>query len=269
MATDLDYDDGMSQLPKGVFRISPSSFNSFMVTPHIWYRTQVLKDEEFIFKGSTASVLGTVVHYCAECAAKYKKPDIEEIERYTDTFKYNKDVDLIEVGKQYKDMANTLITEYVGRQVFKEVETYLKYDLGDGVWVAGSVDAITNGSIIDYKTYNSKAKPRAIPSHYLYQLLIYAFLAKKSGIDITHVTLVYINRNIVGGISEKTGKPLKSYPPEVTKISRAVTEEDMEWIENLLMLCKRTYVTAQNHLKLVPLLYRDLRLETKLKELDM
>ena len=45
--------------------------------------------------------------------------------------------------------------------------------------------------------------------NYKYQLLCYAYIYTKQGVDIDRIRLVYVNRPIAGGISEKTGKPLK------------------------------------------------------------
>ena len=59
--TPLDYVSGSSILPEGTFGISPSSMNDFVTAPHKWYRDNVLGQNSFT--GSTASVLGTIVHY--------------------------------------------------------------------------------------------------------------------------------------------------------------------------------------------------------------
>lgn len=260
MATELDYESGMQYLPEGVFKISPSSFNTFLHYPYEWYKVFVKGEEGFT--GNTASVIGTIVHYAAEKVAKGETPRASEVVEYINSFDNSEDVDASIVHNVYPVMANTLIETYVSKNSYSHVEEFLSYDLGDNVWLGGSIDAIHNGDIlVDYKTFNSKSKPKSIPIHYKYQLLIYVFLARKNGINITQIRLCYINRPIIGGISEKTGKPLKNYPSEVTVLTEVVSEEEVEGIERLLMMCKDTYLMGLRNPEMVDLLYRDSRLK--------
>ena len=257
--TELDYQGGMDKLPEGVFKISPSSFSRFMERPHFWYREQILGEGGF--EGNTASVIGTLCHYVAEKVAKGLVPDKEQISQYVLNHKDNEDVDPIEVLSQYKPMAERLVNDYVLKNMPEIAEDFIAYDLGDGVWTAGSVDAFDNGCIVDYKTYNSKSKPKVIPMGYRYQLLIYAYIYTKLGYEVDRIRLVYVNRNIVGEISEKTGKQMKSYPPEVTVLTESITKDDLDFIESLLTMCKETYLKAKEDPSLVHLLYRDMRLK--------
>jgi hypothetical protein len=78
--TKLDYVSGAKILPDGAFGISPSNISKFFDKPHEWYREQVLGEEGFT--GSTASVLGTCVHFCAEEYAKTGKVDVDSIYKY-------------------------------------------------------------------------------------------------------------------------------------------------------------------------------------------
>ena len=257
--TELDYYTGMDKLPEGAFKISPSSFSRFMDRPHEWYREQVLG--EGTFEGNTATVIGTLVHYVAEKVAKGETPDKAAIAQYVANHEDNEEVDTAVVLKEYVAMAERLVNDYVLPNIPEIVEDFVAYDFGNNVWVAGSVDAFDNGMIIDYKTYSSKTKPKNIPMGYRYQLLIYAYAYHKLGYAVDRIRLVYVNRNIDGGISEKTGKPLKSYPPEVTVLTEAITQDDLDFIESVLTLCKETYLKAQEDPSLVHLLYRDMRLK--------
>ncbi len=257
--TELDYYDGMDQLPEGVFKISPSSFNTFMNRPHMWYREQVLG--EGTFEGNTATVIGTLVHYVAEKVAKGEEVNKAEITQYIANHEDNEDVDTVVVLRDYVAMAERLVNDYVLKNVPEHVEDFIKYHLGDGVWVAGSVDAFDNGCIIDYKTYSSKTKPKSIPMNYRYQLLIYAYIYAQLGYAVDRIRLVYVNRNIDGGVSEKTGKPLKSYPPEVTVLTESIGKDDLAFIESVLFLCRDTYLESLAKPSLTYLLYRDYRLK--------
>ena len=258
--TKLDYDSGVDKLPDGVFKISPSSFSRFMDRPYEWYREHVLGEGGF--EGNTASVIGTLVHYVAEQVSKGNTPDKGEMAQYVANHKDNEDVDSSTVLTDYVPMAERLVNDYVLPNMPEAVEEFIQLDLGDGVYAAGSVDARDNGMVIDYKSYNSKSKPKSIPMHYRYQLLIYAYIYTKTGIPIDRIRLVYINRNIVGAISEVTGKQMKSYPPEVTVLTESITKDDLDFIESVLTLCKDTYLKAKEDPSLVHLLFRDMRLKS-------
>ncbi len=257
--TELDYYTGADQLPEGIFRISPSSFSTFMERPHIWYREQVLGEGKF--EGNTASVIGTLVHYVAEKVAKKEKVDKDEMAQYVVNQTDNEDVDTAVVLRDYVLMAERLVNDYVLKQTPTAIEDFVAYNLGDDVWVAGSVDVLDNGCIVDYKTYNSKSKPKGIPMNYRYQLLLYAYIYTQLGIEVDRIRLVYVNRNIDGGISEKTGKALKSYPPEVTVLTESITKDDLDFIESCITLCKETYLKSLADPSLTHLLYRDMRLK--------
>ena len=70
-----------------------------------------------------------------------------------------------------------------------------------------------------------------------------------------------MNRNIDGGMSEKTGKPLKSYPPEVTVLVESITEEDIEFIDGLLDLCADSVLAGQEFPELLHVIWNDPRLK--------
>lgn len=261
--TALDYNNGDDDLPEGAFRISPSSFSSFMSYPHQWYREKLLGEEGFT--GNTSSVIGTIVHYCAECYAKDIEINKEEIEQYISNHQLHPDVETSIVRSQWLPMAETLINDYVRYNKPTEVEPFVKYELQPGYFPSGSIDNITGDIIVDYKTYNSKTKPRGIPQNYKYQLLIYAYICRKLGKQIDRIRLVYVNRTIDGTyISDKTGKQCgKIHPPEVTVFTEMITQDDMDFIESLLNLCIESVMKVKEDPSLAYLIFRDYRLKEK------
>lgn len=74
------------------------------------------------------------------------------------------------------------------------------------------------------------------------------------------IRLVYVNRPIDGGISEKTGKPLKSYPPEVTVLTECITDEDWDLISNTLMLIALSVKKIKEDPSLIPLIFKSMKL---------
>lgn len=266
MTNPLEYNDGSANLPTDCkFKISPSKFSTFMDRKHNWYREQILKEEGFTY--STASVLGTIVHYCAEMAAKSEEVNISHIMSYVESFDINDDYNPEIVIDNFQIMSERLVNDYVMANIdsYLEVEPFKVCELKNGFYVGGSLDVIQgtkqDAMVVDYKTYSSKTKPRSIPMNYKYQLLVYAYVLSQLGYEVIRVRLVYVNRNIIGEVSEKTGKRLKSYPPEVTVLTEVITSEDLLFIKSLLDLCVESVEAAEKHPELRHVIFNDYRLK--------
>ena len=250
----------------GVFRISASQFSKFVDRPWDWYREHILGEDGFT--GSTSSVLGTIIHTAAERVANNLPFTKEHVEEFLATIT-DPEIDKSTIREQYPLMAAELINSYVlpNKQSFHEAEPFLTIDLGSDIEVGGSIDRVESCGdggtyrIIDFKSYHSKTKPKKIPQGYKYQLLIYASVYSKCKQPISEIRLVYINRHIDGGFSEKTGKPLKSYPPEVTVLTEPVTADDIAYIDSMIDMCRETLLAAEAHPELIWLLFRDPRLK--------
>lgn len=266
MTNPLVYQDGTHLLPKDCkLKISPSKFAQFVQKPHYWYRSEILKEKGFT--GNTSSVIGTIVHYCAEMVAKELPVDKQIIQEYINLFETHEDVDTSTVEISYTEMAERLINDYVLENVSKyfETEKFHYAKVADGYYAGGTADFLEGSKedtlIGDYKTYSSKIKPKAIPMSYKYQLLTLAWILSKNGYTPTRIRLVYINRNINGDISKTTGKQLKSYPPEITVLTETITEEDYEFIDSLLGLCVDSVKASKKHPELTHVIFHDMRLQ--------
>lgn len=262
MTSPLDYVS--APLAEGChFKISPSAFPQFVSYPHNWYRTEVADGEGF--SHNTSSVIGTCVHYIAEQVSIGEHPDKKVIEDYIDSWEVTDDYDPEVVKAQYVLMAETLINYYVMEHNFLEVEKSYSSEIKNGFCVSGTFDRLEGTKedtlLVDYKTYNSKTKPKTIPASYRYQLLTYAWMLKSHGYNVKRIRLVYVNRNIDGGVSEKTGKPLKSYPPEVTILTETIEESDLEFIKGLLELAVDSVEAAKAHPELLHVIFHDPRLK--------
>lgn len=248
-------------------KISPSSFATFIERPWNWYRQQIQKVDTFEY--NTSSVIGTIVHYCAEQVAKSLDVNEDAITAYIDSMEEKEDYCKQTVSDNWYEMASILINGYVNNEKhsYLSIEEQFCRSVGDGIYAAGTVDVLQGTKddcmIVDYKTYSSKTKPKAIPANYKYQLLTYIWILKQLGYTVSRMRLVYINRRIDGGVSEKTGKPLKSYPPEITVLTETVTSEDLDFIESMLMLCKDTVITGRKYPELLHVIYHDPRLLEK------
>lgn len=265
----LAYNNGVGILNPGDFRISASGIARFYTAPTAWFRENLLGESGFI--SSTASVLGTCVHYVAEIFAKtgtFTEANKQEIEDYivahtTPTYTdYNPEVDGDIIRHQYKVMAQNLVTEYLAYNKPITVEPFVTEEILPGIFVGGSIDNVSPGMIVDYKTSSMTKLPDTIKFEYKLQLLTYAWIMRKRGTPIDRVRIVYITREVIGEISPKTGKQFKSYPSEVKVLTENVTEQDFEYIEGIIKLIAESV----DRWKKVPedryLLAKDYRLKT-------
>lgn len=246
-----------------VFKFSPSKFAKFIQSPHVWYRSEILGEDEF--SHSTSTVIGTIVHYCAEQVAKGEDVDQKMINEYVYSLEVHDEYEPEVVLHQYIMMAECLVNDYVLDRQYLEIESEHITELRDGYFAGGKTDALegekTDCMITDYKSYNSKTKPKTIKADYKYQLLVYAVILRRLGYNVTRIRLVYVNRNIVGEISEKTGKQMKSYPPEVVVLTENITDEDMDFMESLLDLAIDTCEVSKAHPELAHVIWHDPRLK--------
>lgn len=239
----LAYNNGVGVLKPGDFRISASGIARFFTAPTAWFRENLLGESGFV--SSTASVLGTCVHYVAETYAKthdFTEQNKQEIEDYivahTDPSftDYNNEVDGDIIRSQYKIMAQNVVSEYLAYNQPDQVEPFVTEEILPGIFVGGSIDNISPGMIVDYKTTSLTKLPESIKFEYKLQLLTYAWIMRKQGTPIDRIRIVYVSRDVVGAISPKTGKQFKSYPSEVKVLTENITEQDFEYIEGIIKL---------------------------------
>jgi hypothetical protein len=260
------YNTSTAHLPDDFkLKISPSKFSRFVEKPHQWFREVILGEEGFTY--STASVLGTVVHYIAECVAKKEEICKNSIVEYIYSFEENETYNRAEVDRNFESMSSVLVNQYVlpNMDNYLSAEQLLFCEISSKFYASGSLDFLQGEKedciIGDYKTYSSKTKPKVIPPYYKYQLLVYAYIAIKNGYNPTRIRLVYVNKNIDGGLSVKTGKPLKSYPPELTVLTETIGQEDIDFISSLLNLSVEKCIATEEYPRLTHLLWHDMRLK--------
>ena len=262
------------ELPQGHFRIAPSGISKFFECSAAWYTDSVAKLGTFA--GNTSTHLGTIVHACAEAHSLGFEIDHVaisfHISRLEEEFKGIKDdhgnplLNAHMIRQSYGEMA-TEVCKWIDSQgkpvrVEEYIHTYLKDSPDDesNIMVGGSVDAVfERGSdliLTDWKTATS-ARDKSDERKHRLQLLTYAYVYKKLGVDITHIRFVTITVPKRNRVSEKTGKPLKDYPCEIHVHEEKITKFDMDWIEEQLNIIKLTYILGQSEPQFLPILYRD------------
>lgn len=272
MSNKLDYYNGTNEVPEGSFRISASSISKFFYDTRQWWGENLLEEEGFL--SSTSSVLGTCVHYVAEMYGKNKEVSDEdklEIEKYiTQEASKNESIDAELIREQYKVMGENLINSFIISNPPTHQEEFMYKEILPGIGVGGSNDYFNEktGTVADYKTTSSLTAPTSISYPYRLQLLVYAWLYQQRGFNVNRIQIVYVTRNTVGRVSEKTGKPMKDYPTTVKVLSEQVTEEDMEFIESVINIVADSVKTWKEKPELRYLLAQDYRLKEAPKKVE-
>lgn len=261
----FEYYTGLDKLPADAFKISPSRLSSFLDSTPAWYRENLLGEEGFT--GNTSSHLGTVVHGLASMYIKEGVVRLEEAEAYINSIT-DPEVDKEHIRNQYYPMFEALRQQYlVTVTAGDESEGFYLKEVKNNCFLAGSIDLLRTeqGEIVDFKTTGSLTAPDRFSRAYFFQLLAYAWLCRKLGYDIHTIRLVYITQNVVGRISDKTGKPLKDYPTTISHVTHQVTAEDMDMLEGILNLVAESVNLWKEKPELRHILAQDYRLKEKPK----
>jgi len=264
VTTRLDYYNGQNEVPAGSTRISASSIAKFFSKTTGWWRENLMGEEGFT--NSTASILGTCTHFVAEEFARTGEVDKDEIERYIaqfddETVEENWELDTSLIRLQYPIMGMALVNNYLMENPPSTIEEFMYKEILPGIGVGGSCDNRTNDCVVDYKTFGGLTAPSTISYEYKLQLLVYAWLYTQMGIKINQIRIVYITRNTVGRISEKTQKPMKDYPTTVTVINEVIEQKDLDFIESLIYLVSDSIDAWNKMPELRYLLAQDYRLK--------
>ena len=254
--TKLDYFSGHED---GKFRINASGISRYFTSTSSWYRERMHGEDGFT--GSTASVLGSVVHYALETFVKNELLDEQEIYQYVQNQReIVSDLDVDYILSQWPQMF-AITKDYLQYELDEScvAERFITQELLPGITVGGSIDLHSSNSVTDYKTTSAKYPPKSIAYAWKLQLLTYAKLLRDEGYNIQYIRVISISTYIDGGISEKTGKPLKSYPSTVTVLEEPITPEDLEMMDNIFTLISKSVETYIKNPHLRPLLAQDVR----------
>lgn len=232
------------------YRISPSSVAKFFSSPRQWWGETVLNEPRF--EGSTSTILGTITHHCANLAAN-KLPTntlASDVLDYYNIQTIDFDRELVE--SLWRDMANTLISEYVNKKRFHSTEQFIYRQLLPGIYAAGTYDALRplgNGtySVVDYKT--AATKPSALPYHYRMQAHVYAYILTKNGLPVSQIELQYVTQ------------PTKTLPCRHFEFIEPFTSDDFAKIESQLLTIAHSLQLYREQPDLLWALSQDYRLK--------
>ena len=267
------YDDGKGTAAEGNFRISASQVSRFFDTTSQWYREQLLGEDGFT--GNTASELGNCVHAAAAMQTELGHVAYETIDAYIgslDPIEFDTD----HIRAQYPLMVDVLLS-FLEQNPSAEAEKFIYHEILPGIGAGGSIDALCGDRVVnedgtitytgevtirDWKTTSALSPPNKFSRNYWFQQMVYSWVLKQLGITVSKIQLVYITQSVTGRVSEKTGKPLKDYPSQISVVTEEVTESSLELIGSCLHLIAESVQTWNTKPELRHLLAQDLRLKT-------
>ena len=244
-------------VPEGAFKISPSQLSRFFDSTSDWVREFLLGESGF--EGNTASYLGSTVHGLAAMYKDKGTVDFNEANAFIRSIE-TEGVDKDFIAAQYPPMYLALERNFLVGAVGTP-ELFLKREIIPGVFVGGSIDLLNQEEVIDYKTTGALNAPDTVKRSYYFQQLCYVWMARQAGYNVKRFRLVYVTTNVVGRISEKTGKPMQDYPTTVSSIVHEVTNDDMALIEGVLKLVADFVIAWKEHPELRHVLAQDYRLK--------
>jgi len=262
------------------FGISPSSIGKFFNYPKLWAEEHILGEEGF--KGSTGSVLGSVVHGGLE---QYLKGNLDSQED-KDTFNTKVEEYIDEMYKEIDDLDTDIILGNYKPMIMSTVDSLnnlnligghsevpMKLELEKGYWLKGTADYIlsckdlngniVSGTVYDWKTTSSLSAPKEINFGYLIQSLAYAKMANANGYNIDRICIGYITRHNVGRISEKTGKLMKDYVSTFTPLYHQITQDDWDMLDDTLQLMIDSIKLVKEHPEYLHIVFKSMELKQK------
>jgi hypothetical protein len=229
---------------EGKIRISPSSFFMLFDNPAKWYKQTIGISK---VTSNTNMVLGTLIHNRIERFFLSLGIDYQEEADYIDKFNSNVDVDAWEISAMLEPTWQVILDYFSTLDELPvENERQLTYEPIDSIaYISGTFDYRYKNTIGDYKTSNSKQS--GIKTHHKLQLLVYAYLLRREGIEIENIEVTYIVKP----------KQLKTkYNPAIVQTYREnIVQEDMDFIINQLKNLTKRLDMCQKDSSLIELFF--------------
>lgn len=245
---------------EGSIVISPSSLYKFFDNPKTWYEETVLG--KVLFRGNTASVIGTICHYLYDCAYKENYVDRNLIETdlrdYIIKYNLHDEINYNQVLNDYGPTADAVYSNYIAeRGSYREnteTEVPLSYclDKENKIYLAGTCDRIEKDQklVVDFKTVGKKPNELALPFAYKVQLMAYSYLLRINGLmDPTRIRVVY-------GV-----KPQKTIGARCIVVEELITEDHWQLINSTLELVVDTLKYIKQHPESTYLIFKSMELK--------
>lgn len=235
--------------------ISPSMLGKFFDFPKVWYEEAILGKTP-AFKGSTATVIGTICHYIYEQNTLGNKVTREEINEQLDKYLElcpNEDINPTQVKIDYPLVASAVMNDYViphnQTNGVLECEKQVIAKVTNGIYIAGTCDRIEGDCLVDYKTISTKPNEQAIPFGYKIQLLAYAYALKQQHYEINRIRIVY-------GV-----KPTKTLPARCVVVTEEIDYMAEKLMRDTLTLVADSILAVKEHPELAYLIFKSMDLK--------
>ena len=235
--------------------VSPSSIGKFFDFPVLYYRENVLGEEQK-FQGSTSTVLGSICHKIYELVVKYPNNKWKEfINREIIQEQLLKFVELHpelginvdEVISLYPQITREVVNSYILKCTTSrvEVEKQVVVKLDDSIYLGGTIDRIEGDCVVDYKNVGKMPSDTTkIPFGYKIQLLAYAYALRKLGYIVDRIRIVY-------GI-----RPTKTIPARCVVVTEQIDYVANKLIDDTLNLIVESVTICKNRPELVHLIFK-------------
>lgn len=259
----LAYADKSSLIPENKILFSATDLNLYFDASYLFFRDKILKEREF--KNYESTALGTLVHYNISQQHLEQPIDSKEVEDFLNSVRDT--VNIQWVRDKYIEMT-VPVREYInGESLNKpdDIEKNYIYQLTENVYVGGTLDCRYGDTIIDYKTTSNKSIKSEQPLDFKYknQLLVYAWLCLKHGIEVNAIQNTYITIPETNRFSDTTGRRLQDYPTRIIPIKEYLRPEDIETIESKLYLIAESIEYVLKHKDSLYLFAKDRRLKER------
>ena len=239
--------------------ISPSSIEKFFTYPILYYKENIM-DGESKFQGSTATVLGSILHKIYECVTKYgnewekyiNRDIIQEQLMQFITLHPDLNIDANEVLINYPAMAGVVVNGYILKcniaRVESEKQIVVKLD-DSGIYLGGTIDRIEGDCVVDFKNVGKlPSNTTQIPFGYKIQLLAYAYALRKLGYEINRIRVVY-------GI-----RPTKTIAARCIEVTEDIDFVAEKLIKDTLNLITESVILCRNRPEFIHLIFKSMDL---------
>ena len=242
-----------------ILAISPSGISKFFDYPKVWYEQTIL-GKESEFKGSTATVTGTICHWIYEQLTKGNSEIVNrdyinaQLDEYMKVAP-NPDVDVNQVKVDYPLVSSAVVNSYLlsanQKPVLLRSEEPVVGKVMNGIYVAGTCDRIEGDCIVDFKTVSTKPNESVIPFGYKIQLLSYAYTFRQKGYEINRIRLVY-------GV-----KPTQKIPARCIVVTEAIDFIAEKLVSDTLKLIGESVLAVRENPNLAYLIFKSMDLKEK------
>lgn len=189
----FEYNEGT--VKENQIRISPSSVGDLITNFPYWFKAKVLK-QPYDYGKPDNRVLGTVVH--AMIDNYYSKEMSHEvlIERSSEYIINSGVSDSWDMIQMADVMFEAWIEEFGKKNKPSSSEQWVEFEPNDRIKISGTYDAIFDKRVHDWKTTASK---KSDFGSYKSQLYLYAWLLRRSNVDIDEIGITYIQKPLKSG----------------------------------------------------------------------